>query len=1081
MPPNRTHLLSFLLTVSLASALRGQTADDAAKLSFNFQVRPILAAKCYACHGPDEKKREAKLRLDVREAAIAKEAIKPGDAEGSELVKRIFSTDPDEVMPPPDARHQLSAEDKDVLRRWIAQGADYEKHWAFIAPVRPPVPRVSADSEIDAFVLEKLHAQNLQPAAPASREHWLRRVTFDLTGLPPRLDEIDAFLGDTSPVAFERVVDALLQRPSFGERIASDWLDAARYSDTYGRHEDADSAVWPYRDWVIGAFNANMPYDQFITWQTAGDLLPLSTRDSIVATAFNRLVQQSNEAGSNEEEFRQEHVADRVKTNATAILGLTMECARCHDHKFDPLTSRDYYSMAAFLNNIDELGLYARLTAAVPAPSMLMMKPEAEKRSGELRAQIAEAEKELAALRAAPPPAALKEWIEEKGSPPAAKPLARYEFENVAEKKKSLRKIFTNTINGTMGEGKAKGSIEPADGPRGLALALDHDNAITFADVGARWRRSDTFSFSLWLKPMQSQERAVLLHRSRGGLDAASRGYEIMLNDLHLEFALSHFAPGNSIRVRALEKLPLNEWSHVVLTYNGSSRAGGLTIYKDGALLSTEIKEDSLQRDILYRKEWGDFDEQKLQDNTAANVNLTFGQRRNDKTITRAAVDEFQIFEQTLTQAEARAIFDEMKAWKEDKARSGIGRWWHGVWACDPEIKASNWSDAWLRDHDVRGKALLAKLHALRTELDDLANDADEVMVMRESATRRKTFVQMRGRFDQPGEEVAPAMPATILPWPDDFPRDRAGLARWYVDRRNPLTARVFVNRVWQMFFGRGIVGTSEDFGIQGELPTHPELLDWLAVDFMERGWDVKRLCRMIALSATYRQSSAVSEGQADPQNLLLSRGPRQRLSAEMVRDQALAAGGLLSQTMGGAPAHPWQPEGLYEDSGIQVSYRQDQGEALWRRAVYTYWKRTMPPPALSVFDAPTREYCRVRREQTSTPLQALALMNHPDFMSSCRVLAEKLVAEFPNDANARFAKAFRVLTTRAASADEIAVLFRLFEAERAHFLSNTTEATALLQNGGIPMNNALPPAEVAATTLALRVLLSHDECQVKQ
>jgi hypothetical protein len=1088
------HLL-FRQRISVSAAvfascatLAAQESAMPAKLSYNFDVRPVLAGKCFACHGPDEKKREAKLRLDVRESALEREAFKPGDAEASELVIRLFSEDKDEVMPPPDALHQMTQAEKELLRRWVAEGAIYEKHWAFIPPARPSVPQEAGEEVIDAFVRKQLRARQLQPSPEARPEHWLRRVTFDLTGLPPKVDELDAFLAAVAmdpEKAYADVVHRLLASPRFGERLATEWLDSARYSDTFGRHEDADVAVWPYRDWVIEAFNANMPYDRFITWQTAGDLIPNASRDSRIATVFNRLVPQSNEAGSNEEEFRQEHVADRVKTNAISILGLTMECARCHDHKYDPFTMRDYYSMAAFLNNIDELGLYARLTAGVPAPSLLIMEPAAEERSLVLMKQIAEAESELAALCRGPAPADLERWILDKGAPPVAKPLARYEFDNVGAKKKSLRKVFTNVIDPSMGEGRSKATVEPVEGPRGLALAVDRDNEIEFSEVGALWRRSDPFSFSFWLKPTQKQPRAVLLHRSRAGLDAASRGYEILLNDLCAEFSLSHFAPGNSIRIRSREPLPLDQWSHLVFAYDGSSRADGLAIYLNGKAVPVETLSDSLYRDILYRKEWGDFDEQKLQDNAVEEVNLTIGHRRNDKTIEGAYLDELQIYEQNLTEVEARAIFDEMKAWQADQARTGFGRWWNGLWSPGtPTPKAPDWLGVWLRDHDPRGKSLVARLRELRTELDNLANEADEIMVMRESKTRRKTQILARGKFDQPGEEVSPAMPAVLMPWRDEFPRDRLGLARWYVDRKNPLTARVFVNRIWQMFFGQGLVGTPEDFGIQGSLPTHPELLDWLAVDFMENGWDIQRLCRQITLSETYRQSSIPDDPRSltdDPQNRFLARGPRQRLSAEMVRDQALMVGGLLSPKMGGPPARVWQPESLYEDSGIQVSYQPDKGENRWRRAVYTYWKRTMPPPALSVFDAPTREFCRVRREQTTTPLQALALMNHPDHLIACRGLAEKLTEEFPADIHARLVKAFRILTSREATGTEIRVLAHLLETERAALAGNEAAATALIcQDGSVPVNASLPAAEVAATTLAIRVLMSHDECQIK-
>ncbi|MEZ0390053.1 MAG: DUF1553 domain-containing protein [Verrucomicrobium sp.] len=1096
LPSSRTFplLLSCLFTATFLGGSRVVAQSELGrKVSFNFEVQPILAGSCYQCHGPDAKQRKGDLRLDLREAALEQGAIVPGNPGKSPLVERIFTTDVEDVMPPTDSHRTLTEEQKEVLKRWIAQGAEYEKHWAFIPPAKVPVPSIAKDagtfplkSPIDNFVLESLEQKGLAPAAPTRKERWLRRVTFDLTGLPPTLTEIEVYLADTAPTAKETVVERLLGSRHYGERLATDWLDAARYADSYGRHEDAESAVWPYRDWVIQAFNDNLPYDKFLVIQTAGDLLsPTPSQPDLIATAFNRLVQQSNEAGSNEEEFRQEHVADRIKTNATAILGLTLECARCHDHKYDPLTQREYYQMAAFFNNVNELGLFSRTTAATPAPTLHLLSPELDGRNRELLLQIQQAEKEWNELQEKSRDR-YTAWANSNANPDPATPLAHYEFESVGEKKRGQRKQFTDALHPGKNVGVARQSIEPMNGVNGLALRFEDDNGAAFPDVG-QFRRGDTFSFALWIRPEEKQERAVVIHRSRGGLDAASRGYELMLNDLHPEFALSHFAPGNSIRVRAKGTIALKEWSHVVATYDGSSRAEGIHLYINGEPTEVEVLSNHLYRDILYRPEWGDYDAVKLQDNLGEQVALTIGYRKNDRVIKNASFDDFKVFDKALTPAEAEYLTTLVPK-KEEKRGVWAGIWYgltHPFVQRAPEPSPEPWYETWLRDIDPQGTALLKKLHELRTAQDNLANDAKELMVMQEMTPRRRTHVLARGQFDQPGAEVFPETPASVLPMTTDMPRNRLGLAQWYVDRQNPLTARVAVNRVWQIFFGRGIVGTTEDFGIQGELPTHPALLDWLATDFRDHGWDMKRLCRMIALSSTYGQSSLPADPRLlkdDPENRLLARGPRHRLSAEMIRDNALAASGLLVPLVGGPSVRPYAPDNLYEDAGIQNHYHQDKGDALWRRSLYTFWKRTMPPPTLAVFDAPSREYCRVRRENTSTPMQSLAMMNAPEFIEAARVLAEQLVKSHPQDAPKRIAEAFRLTTSRPATEAETAVLMQLFEAERAHFTGLPEDAEKVRgENGEHPADTALPAVEVAATTMVVRTLLSSDEASVKQ
>ena len=1026
-------------------------------ISYNFQIRPLLANSCFRCHGPDEKAREAKLRLDSPEAAY-ETAIRPGDADGSEMVKRLFSTDPDEVMPPPDSHLELKPGERELLRKWIAEGAKYDTHWSFKPLEKPPLPSSAAKNpwvrqDLDAFVLEQLNARKIKPAEPATKERWIRRVTMDLTGLPPTLAEIDSFAVDASPAAHQTVVDRLLESPRYGERMALDWLDAARYADTYGRHEDGDSENFPYRDWAIRVFNQNLPYDKFIEWQIGGDMLPNPTLDMQLATAFNRLHQQSNESGSDEEEFRCEHVADRVKTTATAFLGLTMECARCHDHKYDPISIREYYAFGAFLNNIDELGLFSRFTNATPTPAMFLYEGDQEARHQELLGKIAAQQSAIKALESA-----AKErfaaWLAAGNKPGCAQPTDLLPFEG-----KLKAGDMPNSADPSR-PGSFKFKINTVTGPAGNALLLEGDQKINWGKVGD-FHRSDAFTISMWLKPAEVQKRAVLLHHTVGADDAGCRGYELLLDEMRPDFCLAHFWPGNGIRIRARHPLAIGAWSHVTAVYDGSSKASGMHLYLNGVEMEVDIIGDNLTKDLRYEFESGDLNVKKIADaGISATVDVEIGGRRNDAGLINACVDEIQIFDRALTAPEARTIAGQ-------------------------DASKDDWFGWYLRDVDAPAMALNKSLHALREEECDFTKGVREMMIMKESpGKRRETFVLTRGQFNERGQRVEPDVPASIFPWPDELPRDRGGLAKWFTDPRNPLTARVAVNRIWQMFFGKGLVPTPEDFGIQGGLPSHPELLDWLACDFRDQGWDVKRFCRMIVLSATYRQSSKPSDARVlteDPDNRLLARGSHHRWSAEMIRDQALAVSGLLVEKLGGPSVFPYQPAKLWDESGIQHTYNQDSGEKLYRRSMYTFWRRTLPPPSMTIFDAPSREYCRMRREITSTPLQALSLMNDPQMVEAARVAAEKWLRLHPKNTGQQLFDSFRALTGRKPSEKEVAALQQLYTDSLLRYQSDPQAATELLtKNGESPVVGGLDPTEVAAMTMVQRMLLSHQETVLK-
>ena len=1050
---SRRRRLVFSCGVLLAglSQRPAPAAAPPGKADFCFQVRPILADHCFKCHGPDEKARKGKLRLDLPESAYAirdpdhqEAAIVPFHAERSQLCWRITATNEDDRMPPPPSKLSLTSEEKALLKQWVEQGAEYKPHWAFIPVAEVPVPQVenpaNARNAIDAFVRTRLAREGLQPAPEASRETLIRRLSFDLRGLPPSLEEVDAFLADASPGAYEHLVDKLLASPAYGEQQAALWLDLARFADTYGYQNDVERDMSPWRDWVIRAFNDNLPFSQFILWQIAGDLLPSPTRDQLLATAFNRLHRQTNEGGSIDEEFRAEYVADRVATTGTALLGLTIGCARCHDHKYDPVAQKDFYRMAAFFNNIDESGLYSHFTRATPSPTLLLYAEGQEAKHKALQQQIAANEKALGEL-AVSAQSRFETWL---ASGPRVierpQPADAFAFETITNDS------TPDTMNTNRSAMLVDGPVQ-ADGKVGKALKFSGDNSVVCKGAGV-FDRTSPFSFSLWLKPGEKQERAVIFHRSRAWTDSGSRGYELVLEDGRPTFSLVHFWPGNVIKLRAQTVLPLGQWSHLAITYDGSSRAAGLHLYLNGEALTVETVRDHLFKDILHREQWGDME--------ANAVELTLAGRFRDSGFKNGSIDEFQIFDRCLTPWEVKLV--------AGTATGAPGRAALLAW--------------YLQHADAPFQAATAQLRTLREQENRLINDVPEISVMTEMSPRRPAFLLKRGAYDARGEEVEPGVPEKILPFPKDLPRNRLGLAQWLIDRRNPLTARVVVNRVWRSHFGRGLVETEEDFGTQGKLPVYPQLLDWLAWTFMNNGWDVKALHKLIAISATYRQSSRAGPEllAKDPENRLLARGPKHRLRAEEIRDEALAVSGLLSQRIGGPSAKPYQPEGLWEEAGTGKHYDQDTGEGLYRRSLYTFWRRTAPPPSMLIFDAPSREVCTARRETTTTPLQALVLLNDPQFVEAGRVLAEQLIHRCGQDLDARVVCGFRLATGRQPAPAEMAVLRRLYKEQLNLFQNDSDAAQKYLKTGAHPCDPSLPAPQVAATAVLAGTLMNLDE-----
>ncbi|MGZ0169916.1 MAG: DUF1553 domain-containing protein [Planctomycetales bacterium] len=993
-------------------------------VSFNRDVLPILSDRCFLCHGPDEAAREAELRFDL-EGAVAEDVIAPGHPEKSEFFHRITSDDPDVRMPPAESKLALTKDEIDILGLWIKDGAKWQQHWSFIPPQKSKFPKVNdADwgrNEIDHFILARQAEAGLKPASETSKERLIRRLSFDLTGLPPSLAEIDAFLKDDRPDAIERVIDRLLKSSAYGERMATDWLDAARYSDTYGYQVDRDRFVWPWRDWVVGAFNRNLSYDQFITEQLAGDLLPNATDDQILATTFNRLHPQKVEGGSVPEEFRIEYVADRTQTFATAFLGLTMECCRCHDHKYDPLSQKEYYQLSAFFDNIAEAGLYSYFTPSVPTPTLVMADEATKTKIAAAEQDVEQAEADLKVLADSEKTrGAFKSWLESKPDPESLIPgqVAHLDFEDAA-----------------------KGGNKSVDGQKGKAIKLSGDDAVGLK-VG-NFRRFQPFSVSLWMNTPDVKERAVVFHRSRAWTDAGSRGYQLLIEDGRLSASLIHFWPGNAIRIRTREPLTTNQWHHVVVTWDGSSRADGLSIYRNGERTETDVVRDNLYKNITG----------------GGGDNIAIGERFRDRGFTNGLVDEFKVFDRQLTHLEVVHLGDGASV--ADALKNP-----------EQNLDSRRLYDYYLATVDADYQAQLAILKAKREAYCGIVDPLREIMVMREERTRRDTYLLKRGAYDARNAKVIPETPAILSTLNDGVARNRLGLAKWLTQPDNPLAARVVVNRMWQMIFGHGLVRTPEDFGRQGQPPTHPELLDWLAVDFVEHDWDVKRLLKQIVLSATYRQSSTPSKESfaSDPQNLLLSWSPTFRLPAEMLRDNALATSGLLVRKIGGASAKPYE---------VEVSFKPvkpDQGEGLYRRSLYTYWKRTGPAPVMMTLDASKRDVCRVRRERTSTPLETFVLMNGPQFVEAARVLSETIQKQHGDDGQAALVELFRTLTGRSPEEAELAILVELYSQQLEYFATNAKAAKAYLKTGRREADAKLDANRLAALSTVANALFSFDE-----
>jgi mono/diheme cytochrome c family protein len=1024
------------LTILAALARGGSsTAEAADEIDYNRDVRQILSDHCYACHGPDQAKRQAGLRLDREDSAKSElesgsRAIVPGDTSASELIARITATD-DSVMPPAEGGKPLKPEHVARLKSWVEQGAKWKGHWSYL-PIEPAALPAVSDSAwprtpIDYFILERLDRDGVKPSPPADKATLARRLSFDLTGLPPSPADVESFVADHSSDAYERLVDRLLASPRYGERMAQRWLDLARYADTNGYHIDNHRDMWRYREWVIGAFNRNLPFDQFTTEQIAGDLLPAATLDQKIASGFHRNVMVNFEGGADPAEYLTKYVVDRVTTTATVFLGSTLACAECHDHKYDPFTQRDFYQLYAYFNNVPEQGLDGQKEN--PKPSMKVPSPEQLERMQALRSQTTELEErvrgELAKTRLDAP----------RPSPPSEP----YEYTWVDDELPA----------GSSPDGDAK--------KKGWSWAASPEPVLQGrrASVGTASERSQhLFTGPKYPLVIGAGDKLV----AHVFIDPANTPAEIMLQ----------FNDGSGWEHRAYWGENKIDWG----SEGGPSRLAMGALPAAGQWVRLEVD--------------------------AAAINLQPGSIVDGWSCTQFGGhvywDRLGMVTST-PQGPENAV--DQGAWEvvERARKSSLPQEVRDALTVSTDTRTPHQQET-VRNHFVRHfyaparavfNALNAEAERLAKAQSDLEASYSSTMVMEEMPKRRDTFILVRGDFRTFGETVTPGVPARLPPLREGSPPNRLGLAQWLVDPRNPLVSRVTVNRYWQQYFGTGLVKTSEDFGSQGEWPTHPELLDWLASQFIASGWDVKAIQKMIVMSATYRQSSRTTPESIkyDPYNRMLSRGARFRLDAEMIRDCALAVSGLIDNRIGGPSVSPYQPDGLWEEVGFgggfsAQSYTQSHGADLYRRGIYTYWKRALPYPPLITFDAPNREVCTDCRARTNTPLQALVLLNDPGFVETARALGQRVIRQGGATLEERMRFAFVLCTSRPPRPQELEVLVRLFGAELKRFQQNPAAAAKLTSVGELPRPADLDAAELAAWTAIGNVLLNLDETITK-
>lgn len=1037
-------------------------------VDFNYHVKPILSDRCYQCHGPDEKTRKAGLRLDIESLAFSKlesgkRAFSAGNLYKSESARRILHQDPDIVMPPPEANLQLTQREKAMILKWIEQGAEWKEHWSFLPP-QNKIPKSKDNTlshPIDMFVKNKLDQEGLDFSPKASKAILVRRLYFDLTGLPPSIEAVDEFINDNSEKAYENLVDRLLNTPAHAERMALDWMDLSRYADSHGLHADGIRTMWPWRDWVLKAFQENMPYDQFVTWQLAGDLIPEATQEQKLATAFNRNSPMTAEGGVIDEEWRLHYVFDRTETLSTAFMGLTVACAKCHDHKFDPISQKDYYQLTAFFNNIRELGMTG--DDGEFGPLLPLTDEQTQSKLDRLNQSMSAIKKELAITSEE-----LKqvyEYSDELIKKTKAQPnlLFHGKFEEISQISKSR-----HSVDGKKDfYGRSDQTPEVVEGIKGNAFKFskDHDQLYITNKLIPKMEWTEPFSLSLWLNTSKrKQESTQTLVANSGGKNDLWRGWECYLDDQNrVNIRLINVTPSNLIHVRTVDSIKTNQWQHLAVTLDGTGKTEGVQLFLNGEKIAQQGIINNLYKTMIPTKR----DRKKgfVETDRSLIVGKSYEGSTGDYGLFMGKLDEFKFFKGVLTPFEVRSIHAENTNQKTETP-------WEEV-------------QQHLIEKNSEIVKIKKKLKNNREEYLKTYTPIEEIMVMREMDQARPTYLYNRGVYSEPLYTVEAKVPAALPAMDESLPKNRLGLSQWLFDPKNPLTARVAVNRYWQMIFGQGLVGTPNDFGVQGQLPSHPELLDWLAIRFRQN-WDVRALIKEMVLSKTYQQQSVSNEllDQKDPNNILLARANVSRLPAEIIRDNALKVSGLLNPKFGGESVMPYQPDGLWKEknnfSTFLYEYEQSAGDDLYRRGLYTFIRRTSPPPNMMTFDATSREVCTVKRDVTSTPLQALVLLNDPQFFEASRVFAERMIKNKDRlEDQIRFG--FRLATSRYPKQEELEILVDLYNNQYDFFRKNRDKAYQIISVGEKPRDKNIYSVKTAAMTMVANTLLNHNETYTRR
>lgn len=1058
-------LLYFGCKTSIPEEMVQEISKLPDNINYNFHVKPILSDKCFACHGPDSNKRKANLRLDFDQKLLSDNGqnVLTLDDVKSEIPNRLLSDDPEIQMPPPESHLNLSNREIATILKWMDQGAVYQPHWSLIPPSKAQLPKMSQDpwveNEIDFFTKKKLDEHNILPSKKADKETLIRRLSFTLTGLPPSLDEIDAFLADESADAYEKLIDRLLLSPHYGERMASEWMDVARYADSDGYLDDKHRDFSPWRDWVIDAFNQNLSYEKFVTHQLAGDLIPKANQSTKIATAFNRLHKKNSEAGIIFEEFRTEYVADRTITFGKAFLGMTMECARCHDHKYDPISQKNFYEISAFFNSTNEIGHAGYGPGQVPGPSLLLTNKEQQTLIDYIENDL-NSQKEKIVQNRSQNEQAFNSWFIEKKE---AKQyvlkninnglVAHYPFDDFIPNSKSKTFYSPSLIPGQKAATLSEPLINRDRNQRGFLI--NEYTQMKLPEKVGWFDQTDPFTLSFSVYADHKDQEAIVFghcEQIRLGL----KGYSFFINDNKLKFIIARSWPQNAIEIETLQPIPAKNWSQVTITYDGKGTVGGIQIYINGKKTDVQRKGDELYKSILFESDI----------HTYGFEGFKIGASHKLKAFDGGGFDNLKIFDRELTALEV--------AYQNDP------NFFNQLSAGDLSKEKQLFKDYFFKNIEPTHKALNDEYLNLRKKLTETIDPIPELMIMGDMKSPRPTYVLNRGVYDDIGEEVFPNTPEVILEFDKNLPKNRLGLSQWLFDSRNPLTARVFVNRIWQMHFGKGLTTSSDDFGNQGSLPSHPQLLDWLSNYFKENNWDIKKLHKKILSSSTFQQESRIREDLAniDPDNFLLGRGPTYRMSAEMVRDNALKVSGLLVSKIGGKSVFPYQPDGLWDlsDKKWRYRYKHDKGEGLYRRSLYTFWKRSAPPPSMLIFDTPNRDLCSVKRTLTSSPLQALLLLNDPQFIEAARVMAENSILSGDESMEKKLSTIFRKIIGRTIQDKELKTLKRFFREEKEKFSRTPKKAMLYLKTGEKTMNRKTGLTNTAALASVISGLMNTAE-----